>query len=281
MRKFCKSFIFIFFICLDISFSQVNDSINIITENFRNFEYAEVIRLSEYLLRSKETLNNNQLMEVYTMKGISHYSFGEDYNAKESFIAILNMDSSYTLDPNKTSPKIITFYNEIKKEYLKNFPKNDIEEKPAQSVKIDTVFIPRILRDVESENNLKNSMIRSLILPGLGHLYNESTTKGWILTSLSAVSLTSIIYFIVDSNKKEKEYLQERNRDLIEDKYDSYNLSSGLKNISIGSFVVIWLYSQFDLLLLSEDDGLSESINMPSLEYSPNRGFELSYRIIF
>jgi hypothetical protein len=118
-------------------------------------------------------------------------------------------------------------------------------------------------------------------LPGLGHLYNESTTKGWILTSLSAVSLTSIIYFIVDSNKKEKEYLQERNRDLIEDKYDSYNLSSGLKNISIGSFVVIWLYSQFDLLLLSEDDGLSESINMPSLEYSPNRGFELSYRIIF
>jgi hypothetical protein len=281
MRKFSISLIFIFFICIDISFSQVNDSINIITENFRNFEYAEVIRLSEYFLRSNENLDNNQLIEIYTMKGIAHYSFGEDYDAKESFISILNLDSSFTLDPTRTSPKIITFYNEIKDEYIKNLSEINSEDKPSQTVRIDTVFIPRILRDVESENKLKNSLVRSLILPGLGHLYNGNTTKGWILTTLSVASIASTIYFVVDSNQKENEYLQERNRSSIEDKYDSYNISNSLKNFSIGSFVVVWLYSQVDLLFFSGNEGSSQIINLPSLEYFPNRGFEISYRFIF
>jgi hypothetical protein len=281
MRKFSISFIIILFVCIDISFSQVNDSINVIVENFRNFEYAEVIRLSEYLLESKESLSNNQLIEIYTMNGVAHYSFGEDKDAEESFIAILNIDTSYTLDPAKTSPKIISFYDQVKKEYLKNLSENEIKEKPVQTVRIDTVFIPKILRDIESENKFKNSLIRSFILPGLGHLYNETTTKGWILTSLSALTLTSTIYFIVDSNKKEKEYLQERNRNLIEDKYDSYNISNAMKNISIGSFALIWLYSQIDLLFLSEDDGISDAFNFPLLEYSPGRGLGLSYRVIF
>jgi len=282
MRKFRINFIFVILFCVDFSFSQqVNDSINVIIESFKNFEYAEVIRLSEDLLKTNEGLGNNQLIEIYNMKGVAHYSFGEDSDARKSFLEILKIDTSYTPDRNKTSPKIITFYNQVKKEYLKNLPRNEIEEKPIQTMKVDTVFIPRVVKDVESENKLKNSLIRSLILPGVGHLYNGANTKGWVLISLSAVSLTSIIYFIVDSNKKEEEYLQERERDLIEDKYDSYNLSNKMKNISIGSFAVIWLYSQFDLLFFSGNDGISENVNLPSLEYSPYKGFEFNYRIVF
>jgi len=115
----------------------------------------------------------------------------------------------------------------------------------------------------------------------MGHLYNGTTTKGWILTSLSALSLTSIVYFVIDSNKKEKEYLQEHNRNLIEDKYDSYNFSNRMKNVSFGTFAAVWLYTQFDLLFFTGNDETSEDVNLPLLKFSPDEGFELSYRINF
>ena len=281
MRRYRISF-FVLFFCIDISFSQqVNESLNIIIENFKNFEYAEVIRLSQNLLKNNNELNDDQLIEIYTMKGVSHYSFGEDDYARESFLEILKMDSSFTLDQNKISPKIITLFNQVKREYLKNLSEEIPEEKPLQIVRVDTVFVPQIVKDVESENKLKNSLIRSVVFPGVGHFYNGSETKGWILTSLSALSLTSIVYFIIDSNKKEKEYLQERDINLIEDKYDLYNFSNRMKNISIGSFAAVWLYSQIDLLFFTEGLDISKGVSFPSLKYSSDKGFALSFYVKF
>jgi hypothetical protein len=279
-KYFLLPFLFIILFS-DISFSQeVDEIINNVEEEFKNFEYAEVIRDSENLLRIKRALTNQQLFEIYTMKGIAHYTLAEDDNTRECFLEILKIDSSYSLDESRISPKIISFFNTVKQEYIQNLPEPEPEVKTVEIIKVDTVFIPKIIKDVESETMLKNSMIRSVILPGSGHLYNGVSTKGWILVSLSALSLGSSIYFIIDTNKKEKEYLQERSRNLIEDKYNSYNISYRMKNISLSLFAAVWLYSQLDLLFFSDDEP-SDFLNSVSLGTFHHNQIIFSYQIKF
>jgi hypothetical protein len=61
---------------------------------------------------------------------------------------------------------------------------------------------------------------------------------------------------------------------MIDELYNKYNSSYKLRNISIISFAVVWIYSQLDLSFLSSSSfqitlGRSERfLNTPPLEYS-------------
>jgi len=88
--------------------------IDILRLKFRNFEYDSVITLAAKLLQERESLSTADQIKVLEMKAISHYSLLEMNASLSCFLEILKLDSSYELDPIKTSPKILSFFNEIK-----------------------------------------------------------------------------------------------------------------------------------------------------------------------
>jgi TM2 domain-containing membrane protein YozV len=261
------------------SFCQVNgDSLKILKKQFESFEYQKVITRANQLLIRKDTISKANLKEIYRMKGISHFSINQDDSARYSFRQILKLDSTYNLDSSKTSPKIVAFFNEIKN----NFRKEQTEIRKLEAAKRDTVYIPQYVRNVDSEDNLKHAIAQSIIFPGWGHFHQGYTVKGWIFTTLTLATLSSTIYFIYDTNKRKNEYLNQTNVSQILTKYNSYNTAFHKRNISIFALAAVWLYTQIDLLFISNDShNKISTVYMPRMNYDGLRGIQLNYQISF
>ncbi len=260
-------------------FCQINgDSLKILRKQFESFEYQKVINRANQLLARKDTISNANLKEIYRMKGISHFSINQDDSARYSFRQILMLDSTYNLDSSKTSPKIVAFFNDIKN----NFRKEQIEIRRLVEARTDTVFIPQYVRNITSEENLKQAAAESLIFPGLGHFRMGYTAKGWIFTTLTVATLGSTIYFIYDTNKRRRDYMAQSSTSLILSKYNSYNSAFHKRNISILALAAVWLYTQIDLLFISNDNhNKLQTVSIPQMDYDGLRGIQLSCQIVF
>ncbi len=266
-------------ICSINSFSQVNgDSLKVLKKQFETFEYQKVINRANLLLARKDTISKANLKEIYRMKGISHFSINQDDSARYSFRQILQLDSTYNLDSSKTSPKIVTFFNEIKK----NFRKEQIERKRIEAAKSDTVYVPQYVRNINSEESLKHAVALSLIFPGWGHFQQGYTAKGLVFSTLTLATLGSTVYFIFDTNKRRKEYLNQTDPSPILAKYNSYNTAFHKRNICIFALAAVWLYTQIDLLFISNDNHeKQQTVYIPQMNYDYLKGFQLSYQISF
>ena len=253
------------------------DSLAIMKKKFDQFKYGDVISIANKLLLKKIPLTREEILNIYRLKGISHYSLSEDDAAKKSFIEILRIDTSYTLDSNKVSPKIISFFKQVKANYIQQ--QKDIESRTV--VRIDTVFVPKLEYDVQHEDRLKNAIARSLIIPGLGQLYLDVNFKSVLLTALGSASLVASIYYFIQTEKKEKAYLIETDPKLVESSYSEYNDAYRYRNFSLVSFGVVWLYSQLDLLFFSDNDSGHNIINSSSLNYNEIRGLTLNLKYSF
>jgi len=210
----------------------------ILDQYFKHFEYEKVISLADSILANRNNLNDQQRLDIYRMRALSNYSLLHMNLSLKDFIEILKINPNFALDPVQTSPKIITFFNEIKATF------RDQEETPQViKIKKDTVQIVR-----DTSGLFKNMLIRSAIVPGTGHIYLDNSAKGWLLTSASTLSLAGAVYYIFDCHKTEKNYLNETNPALIEEKYDSYNSSYKKRNLLITAYAVLWFYSQTDIL---------------------------------
>lgn len=256
---------------------NTQDSLALMRKKFDQFKYGDVISIANKLLLKKAPLSREAILNIYRLKGISHYSLSEDDAAKKSFIEILRTDTSYTLDSNKVSPKIISFFKQVKANYIQQ--QKDIEARTV--VRIDTVFIPKVEYDMEHEHRLKNAIARSLIIPGFGQLYLDVNFKSVLLTTLGTASLAASIYYFIQTEKKEKAYLIETDPKMIESSYAEYNDAYRYRNISLISFGVVWLYSQLDLLFFSDNNSEHNMINSSSLNYNEIRGLTLNLKYSF
>ena len=250
--------IFCILLPINLFAQEGNDSLAVLKNELESFKYSDVIQHANLMLLHKEELSKATLIEVYRMKAIAQFSLPDDKGAKITFINILNIDTSYSLDSSNTSPKIITYFNQIKQNYLADLSR----QKLPLEVKTDTV----IIHDERSAAMLKQAVIRSVIFPGLGHFYLDQNLKGITLSSLTVITLSSMIYYIIDSNNKQKDYLNARDDITIQTRYNEYNTSYKLRNISIISLAAVWLYSQIDILFFSNYNlpDLSGSVSPPS-----------------
>jgi len=264
--------IVIFLLCLANSFlAQGKITLKDITSKYEAIEYKEVIYLSETMLNYGD-VPVSERVEIYTMKAISHFALSQENEAKICFFEILKLNRDFDPDPIKVSPKIISFFNEIKDEFLRNNPL----EKPNEKQTIDSPSVVDKNSFLQERVHFKNALIKSLILPGWGHTeYNSAATKGWILTTASLLNIGSLIYFIVDANKKENDYLNQSDEQLIKQKYDKYNTLYKIRNALIISFAAIWIYAQADLLSFSFDE-LNTDVR---LGFSGNPSSEIPLRL--
>ena len=66
--------------------------------------------------------------------------------------------------------------------------------------------------------------------------------------------MASGIYYIVKTNSREHDYLNETDRQKIAEKYDDYNSAYKTRNILLGAYAAIWTVAQLDLLFFSHDE---------------------------
>ncbi len=222
-----------------VSASQNNEILSKINQAYKAFDYNNVINICQKSLQDSSAITQDLLVEIYRYMGLSYYALDEMGPSYRKFYQLLELQPQYQLDLSTTPPKIQRFFNEIK---------TNMDQSGQQTTITTTDTIYQYMGPE------KKSIIYSFILPGSGHLREGFTTKGWILTGAALATLGSSVYFIVETNRLEKEYLNTVNKDLIEQKYQDYNDAYRWRNISLGLYAGIWLYSQIDLLLISTNE---------------------------
>lgn len=249
--------ILLFLLSSSLLLCQGQVTIGDVELKFQSLDYHSVIKFADLLLADKTNLSQNDLINLYVMKGVSQYSIGERESSRKCFDEVLKLDANYELNPVVISPKIITFFNDIKNKYGGG---NNLtqQQTPVDSTQNVQYMFPQF-----DASLYKNSLTRSLILPGWGHLYANQTTKGWILTGASLATAAGMVYYIFDANSKESDYLKASDPVEIQSKYDNYNNSYKIRNTLIISYAVIWIYSQIDLLFFSDDSFIkSGTVNL-------------------
>lgn len=241
MKK--KLLIIILLIGTTYTFAQ-EASYQKVKQMYEKFKYEDVIILSDQLLQ-QGSLSDSLTIDVYIMRANIFYSNGDELSTRKSFENILLIKKKYTPDPSNISPKLISIFNEVKTEYLRQHP-DVVQTQDSTQTKPEIKII--------DPSTMKSAIVQNILLPGLGQIYIGNNTKGWFTTSVSALTLGAMIYSVLNTQKKEDAYLKETDKLLIQQKYDDYNKSYKIRNVLIISYAVVWLYSQIDLLFFSNDE---------------------------
>jgi hypothetical protein len=238
------------FITITFNFTlgqKFSPKLETLMNQFKTFNYNSAIQTADSMLVNVNGLTTTDLCEIYRMKGTAHYSLMDMTGALSSFIELLKLNPSYQMDSTYNSPKIIVFFEEIRGNFQ---PQSITNEVDSPLVKLDTLVA--IHNQAEVPSNYKKAAVFSLIAPGSGHITSGMKTKGWILLTISGLSMGTGIYYTVETNKLEDKYLQAYEKNEIKAKYDAYNKTYKKRNVAFLSFGIIWLYTQIDFLLLSD-----------------------------
>ncbi len=271
-----KKLFLIIFLFLGVSLTYSQDvTFDKVQQEYAKFDYDKVIKLSDQLI-AKGNISDSLLIELHLMRATVFYSNGADSSTRKSFENILKIKRNYLPDPLTTSPKLISIFNEVKADFIRKNQDVDVVQ-PADSIK------PK--QEVKYLNQFPavGAVVKNLLLPGLGQLHHRNLTKGWLSTAASTLNIGAVIYFTIDANKKQDNYLKETDNFLIQQKYDEYNKSFRLRNTFIITYAVLWLYSQIDLLFFTSENEPTRSEQVSSyIDSSPyGNNFQLGFRIPF
>ncbi|MEL6820355.1 MAG: hypothetical protein AAFP70_01240, partial [Calditrichota bacterium] len=233
-------------------------------QRFRAQEFDAVLQLGDSLLTSGLALEENDLIRIYEIQAIVFYTRDELQNSLFSFLSILELNSSHELDPVRTSPKIRNYFEEIRRDFLakKRLAEQNRSRRQEQIDSLQSAIEDRSLAQV------RGSMIRSILLPGWGHLHSGKRNMGWTLTALSLSSLGIGTWFSIETASRENDYLNETNPLLIQPKYNSFNDAYQLRNSVYLAFAALWVYSQIDLFYFSSSPAKGTPFKK-SLSYIP------------
>jgi hypothetical protein len=277
MKFLYLAFITIFLI--NSVFPQQKTDIDNIRALYESFEYRGVIKLSDSVLSDKSKLDQSDLTEILMMKAVSHYVLAEEQLVRKCFIDMLKIDRHLELDSEKVSPKIVNLFKDVKNDFIQTVP----EEQKFTDTKQESTNQSTNDPIISKFQDQKNSIVRSFLFPGWGHLYSGNTTKGAIISSAALINLGSMIYFIIDANSKEKKYLSATNELNIKNSYDIYNRSYKTRNILIVSMIGIYAYAQIDFIF-GEGNTISDNIKLGigENESDPSRsGLAFLFKISF
>ncbi|MCX8056482.1 MAG: hypothetical protein N3F03_02590 [Ignavibacteria bacterium] len=261
------SITFLSLLLCQILYSQQQNRIGeTLKSHFENFEYDKVIAIGDSLLIYNANLSKEDSIQIFYYKAISAFHMWDINLSEENFRNLLKLDQNFKLDSSTVSPKIISFFNQLKKRELEEVSKSK-NQYEINNQKENT-------KKENSFNNFsiyKESIWKNLLIPGWGNFVLNQKSKGYLFTISYSLSLISTIYFSYITAKKENEYLNETIPERITEKYKSYNTYYKLKNISIGALSLVYLYSQIDFFSNLNSNALPQitfDYNFKSVNFS-------------
>ncbi len=217
-----------------LSFAQENtQSIKDLEQDFISFNYEKVLQKGQFLLADAFTTKSDSL-KIYTYMLNAAYALNDTSQAKEFIISILKTDISYTLNPKKTSPKIIQFF-----EYIKT-QENLFPQKPSGNND------PIIHKEAQATASPWIS-VSSMLLPGSGHLIKEREIDGYLHTAVSVGLLSGIIISHIKTGENRDLYVNAKRGSDFSTLYANYNSVYKLRTALISAYLVWGLYNLYDI----------------------------------
>lgn len=205
-------------------------------QHFRDFHYEQTVMLADSALAQPQRFSREQLVQIYELKAAALYSLNQVPEAFSCYLEILKMNPEHRLDPVRTSPKLVGFFEDIKAGFQKM-------PSPAETMRVDTV---RIIST--NDSFYRKTVPASLLLPGAGHWLAGNRKKAVPLAVIGAAALSGAVIAAVDCRSKEKNYLNAVEPTAIEARYSSYNSAYRTRNALFIAYAAVWSYAQFDLL---------------------------------
>jgi hypothetical protein len=231
------------------SFAQQVNPLQQVNDRYKNFDYQGVIKSGDQILKTARDLGRQDSLEIFRLQGLSYYSMADMSGALHCFISMLRLEPAYQMQLRDNPPKVINFFEEIKRDFITSRSTESMTEGMHSDVEKNKPDPGSDQFDLRRRNQ---AIGYSLILPGAGHLYSGESDKGWLLLTAGLISLGSSIYFTIDANKKEDEYLEATSAEDIDNRYDDYNKAYKWRNTSYLLYAGIWIFTQMDFLFWSK-----------------------------
>lgn len=222
---------------------------------YESLEFNRAINSGQRLLKSNQELNKEELVTIHNYMALSFYNIGKIDSARSHFLTLLSIQPDFELDPINVSPKIISFFEQIKKEVKKSQTENTIGY---------TKYV--FLEDLRPA-----ATFRSALIPGWGQIYKNQKKRGYIIGGAFITSLIATgtsIYFEKDTHNK---YLDSTTPNTIEENYKTYNSWFKKRKLFTITTISIWAVAILDALwapypqatLSVNKHNVSLSINLP------------------
>jgi len=219
-------------------------------------------------LQARRTLEEKNLSDSARVQLEKYVAFslvaqGKNDAAVGHFESALEVDSTLTLDPILTSPKILGVFETAKNQF-----ESELEERRSR-----TAFGTSTK---ESSFQCKDSepTFRAILFPGWEQSFRGETVKGHILLGAGTLTALSLIASDLLRRDAKASYLNASTPDLASTRYKTYNTYYETEFYSASAFVLIYIYS-----------GVDAFVNLPpdlDLDYSPGRSaMSLNFRIHF
>ncbi|KAA3660184.1 MAG: hypothetical protein DWQ10_07245 [Calditrichaeota bacterium] len=213
-------------------------------------QFEKATLQGQQLLDKASTFSPEQLLIIHRYMGLSFFNLGQTDSARVHFFSVLSIDADFTLDPINTSPKIIDFFEDVKKQYQDVFTDDNLT----------VIAYPQyiFLQDLRPKAGLY-----SFFMPGWGQLLKQQKRKAYIIGGSFLVTTLSAGGTYILERKRHDAYLDETDTSKIPSLYNSYNNTSKTRRILQYAALGIWATSLLDALFTKYEprlDILNQSI---------------------
>lgn len=200
-----------------------------ILTTFSQFEYQQTLQLIDQAGKLPNLARNERLFlmeyQSYTLLNI-----GQVDSAQAVFSRLLALDPNYRLDTQVASPKILQIFEEIRAELHQH----------AQ---------PGPVTSMDANAELRNAYVKTLILPGWGHLARGQKVRGNLWLTGFLISGGTGLYLHSKTRSARSDYLAARQPDQIQKAYDRYNKFYRYRTGAWIATGAVWFLAQFDLIV--------------------------------
>lgn len=211
----------------------------------------------------QKNLSDSARIQLEKYVAFSLVAQGRNDVAIDHFKNALEIDSSLTLDPILTSPKILEVFETARSQF-----EVDQGRKSAGQV-LDISPIGRSAQDKAGRPTF-----RALLFPGWEQSFQGESIKGHILLGTgAATALSSITFYFLRRNAR-TDYLDASTPQLAASRYKTYNSFYKAEFYSISAFILFYAYSGIDAFVkLPPNFDLSSTASQQSMN--------LAFRIHF
>ena len=265
-KRLCLLFIFIFVTKITAQESTYDQIKNL----YENFEYDKVIQKSTEFLAQPQ-LSDSVKINIYLMRAVSFFAFGNSEQTKNSFQNIIAMQKDYSPTNQLLNPTLLKLFNTIKLDYLKKIANEEAK-------KDSTATVSQII--YKKQISFGGAFVKNMILPGWGQL-SLGKDRGLIYSLAYIANVGALIYYASEASKKQDAYQRETDPLKFDQLYSDYNKSYKMRNNLLISYAFILLYTQLDLLIFHDEEQIQIEPNKVSLQLIPRETGEYNLSIRF
>jgi len=146
---------------------------------------------------------------------ISFFHTAQLDSSKQHFINLLNLNENVNLDPIRTSPKILRFFEDVRKDFLSFKRLQQSTEEPESPIVIKEKLAVKDIRP--------SAGVRSLFLPGLGQWQKGHKTRSILFAGAVSGLVAATAYVWLKENDAKKVYTAATFFPEIDQLYQTYN----------------------------------------------------------